>query len=165
MRFIMVASVAYIWTVRRSRGYHGPPARWVLACAAATLVSLTGCSDSDRIGKAPSSAATQAAPSPVPPTTLPPGAVGVSSTGVTTRVDAPADSTEEEYFQACHAAKLWMDVQRTSGESLIESYLAVIQASQSGTPGSWNIRWVDLTPARQAAVITAARAAADAQCG
>ncbi|MCV7103608.1 hypothetical protein H7I01_25375, partial [Mycobacterium palustre] len=30
---------------------------------------------------------------------VPPSAVGLSPAGVTTRIDVPADSTEEEYFQ------------------------------------------------------------------
>jgi Putative lipoprotein LpqV len=96
---------------------------------------------------------------------LPPGAVGVSPAGVTTRVDVPADSTEEEYFQACHAAKQWMDSRPKTGESPLEPYLAMVQRSPSGTAGSWNKRWADLTPARQAAVITAAKAAANDECG
>lgn len=85
---------------------------------------------------------------------------------MTTRVDVPAESTEEEYYQACHAAKVWMEAQpKTGGQSLLEPYLAMVQASPSGTPGSWNARWAELTPARQAAVITAARAAAGDECG
>ena len=90
--------------------------------------------------------------------------MGLSPTGVTTRVDVPADSTEEEYYQACHAAKVWMDGQPKTGQSLFEPYLAMVQASQSGTAGSWNIRWAELTLARQAALITAARAAANDEC-
>ncbi len=58
-----------------------------------------------------------------------------------------------------------MDSRPKTGEPLVEPYLAMLQASESGTPGSWNIPWMDLTPARQAAVITAARAAANAECG
>ncbi len=77
----------------------------------------------------------------------------------------PADSTEEEYFQACHAAKVWMEAQPRTGESLFEPYLAMVQASPTGTAGSWNARWSELTLARQAAVITAARAAANDECG
>ncbi|OBA80668.1 hypothetical protein A9W99_16425 [Mycobacterium sp. 1164966.3] len=95
---------------------------------------------------------------------LPPGAIGVSPAGVTTRVDVPADSTEEEYFQACHAAKQWMETRPKNGESPLEPYLAMVQRSPSGTAGSWNKRWADLTPARQAAVITAAKAAANDEC-
>ena len=84
---------------------------------------------------------------------------------MTTRVDVPADSTEEEYYQACHAAKVWMAAQPRTDRSLFEAYLAMVQAAPSGTPGSWNARWTDLTLARQAAVITAARAAANEECG
>jgi hypothetical protein len=84
---------------------------------------------------------------------------------VTTRVDVPAESTEEEYFQACHAAKVWMDSQGSAGEALIEPYLGMVQASASGAAGSWNSRWTDLSPPRQAAVIVAAEAAARNECG
>jgi hypothetical protein len=84
---------------------------------------------------------------------------------VTTRVDVPADSTEEQYYQACHAAQEWMDAQPKTGGSLFEPYLSMIQASPSGTAGSWNAPWSKLTPARQAAVIVAARAAANNECG
>ncbi|SPM41189.1 hypothetical protein MNAB215_3394, partial [Mycobacterium numidiamassiliense] len=83
---------------------------------------------------------------------------------VTTRVDVPAESTEEQYYQACHAAKVWMDAQPKTGQSLLEPYLAMVQASPAGTAGSWNARWAELTLARQAAVITAARAAANDEC-
>jgi hypothetical protein len=119
----------------------------------ALLLALVGCSHGAGSGRAPSSSA------------LPPGAVGLSPAGVTTRIDVPADSTEEEYFQACHAAKLWMEARPKTGESLLEPYLAMVQTSPSGSPGSWNTRWADLTPARQAAVITAARAATNDECG
>jgi hypothetical protein len=123
----------------------------------AGLCGVTACSHGGPTGKpAPSSAARGSAP---------PGAVGLSPAGVTTRVDVPADSTEEEYFQACHAAKVWMEGQPRTGATLFEPYLAMVQASPSGTAGTWNARWADLTPARQAAVITAARAAAADECG
>ncbi len=85
--------------------------------------------------------------------------------GVTTKVDVPAESTEEQYYQACHAAKVWMDAQPKTGQSLLEPYLAMVQASPAGSPGSWDARWAELTLARQAAVITAARAAANDECG
>jgi Putative lipoprotein LpqV len=130
---------------------------------AATLSGVTGCSHGGDSGKAASKSAGSSA-LPRSPGSVPPGAIGVSPTGVTTRVDVPADSTEEEYYQACHAAKVWMDAQPKTGESLFEPYLAMVQASPSGTPGSWNTRWADLTLARQAAVITAARAAANDEC-
>jgi Putative lipoprotein LpqV len=137
---------------------------WVAVVLAAGLVTVTGCSRGAHTGAPPSSSAR---PSGIPagPASAPPGAVGLSPTGVTTRVDVPADSTEEEYYQACHAAKVWMDGQPKTGQSLFEPYLAMVQASQSGTAGSWNIRWAELTLARQAALITAARAAANDECG
>lgn len=131
---------------------------------AAALLGLVACSHGAVGGKA--------IPPSVPPArssavaaTPPPGAVGLSPAGITTRVDVPADSTEEEYFQACHAAKLWMAAQPKTGESLVEPYLAMVQTSPSPTAGSWNTQWADLTPARQAAVITAAHAAANDECG
>jgi Putative lipoprotein LpqV len=147
--------------VRWCRHPHGQP---VAVVVAALVLAVTGCSDGAPGGKVTSSSAR---PSGIPrgPDTAPPGAVGLSPGGVTTRVDVPADSTEEEYFQACHAAKVWMEGQPRTGGSLFEPYLAMVQAAQAGTEGTWNARWTDLTPARQAALITAARAAANDECG
>lgn len=125
---------------------------------AVSLAVVVGCSRGDDSGKATSSP-------PAANSSLPPGAIGVAPGGVTTRVDAPAESTEEEYFQACHAAKVWMDSQGGTGETLIEPYLGMVQASASGVAGSWNKRWTDLGPPRQAAVIVAAQAAARGECG
>jgi hypothetical protein len=137
---------------------------WGTVVVATGLLAVTGCSQGAHNGTTTSSSAR---PSGIPggPASAPPGAIGLSPTGVTTRVDVPADSTEEEYYQACHAAKEWMDAQPKTGQSLFEPYLAMVQASQSGTAGSWNVRWTELTLARQAALITAARAAANAECG
>ena len=129
----------------------------VVATGLTALFGATGCSPSSDSGKATSSSGA--------PGSVPPGSIGVSPAGVTTQVDVPANSTEEEYFQACHAATEWMETQRKIGESPIEPYLAMLQAAPSGTAGSWNKRWADLTPARQAAVITAVRAAANGECG
>jgi hypothetical protein len=133
----------------------------VVVAGSAGLSAVTGCSHGANTGKATTSSAQSSAV----PGAQPPASVGVSPAGVTTRVDAPAESTEEEYYQACHVAKLWMDAQPRTGESLIEPYLAMVQASPSGSAGSWNTRWADMTAARQAAVITAARAAAKHECG
>jgi hypothetical protein len=143
---------------------------WFLVVVVAGSVGLpaaAGCSHNPGGGKPPTSSApspvrasgTPGAPAPVP--------VGVSAAGVTTRVDAPADSTEEQYYQACHAAKEWMDAQPNpaSRDSLFEPYLAMVQAAPSGTAGGWNMRWADMSPARQAAVIVAAQAAAKDECG
>lgn len=137
---------------------------WGAVVVATGLSAITGCSHGAHNGATASSSA-RAAGIPGGPASAPPGAIGLSPAGVTTRVDVPADSTEEEYYQACHAAKVWMETQPKTGQSLFESYLAMVQGSQSGTAGSWNIRWAELTLARQSAVITAARAAANDECG
>jgi Putative lipoprotein LpqV len=144
------------------------PLLWGAVVLATGLSAVTGCSDGARTSTTGSSLARSSArPADIPtgPTSAPPSAVGLSPAGITTRIDVPADSTEEEYYQACHAAKLWMEAQPKTGASLVEPYLAMLQASPSGNAGSWNARWSDLTLARQAAVITAARAASDDECG
>jgi Putative lipoprotein LpqV len=136
----------------------------VTAALLASVIGTAGCSHGTVGGKAITPSAPPARSSAVA-ATPPPAAVGLSPAGVTTRVDVPADSTEEEYFQACHAAKLWMAAQPKTGESLFEPYLAMVQTSPSPTAGTWNTLWADLTPARQAAVITAAHAGANDECG
>ena len=101
----------------------------------------------------------------LPPSTAPPGAVGVSPAGVTTKINVPARSTEEEYFQACHAARTWMQGRQGDRQALIEAYLAAVQAPSAHAAGTWNTPWDALPLARQAAVIVAARAAANDECG
>ncbi|WP_110881889.1 lipoprotein LpqV [Mycolicibacterium vulneris] len=145
------------WRGDRSR-------RWGAVVAAAVILAVTGCSHGAHSG-APSSPSARQSGGANGPGSAPAGSVGVSPAGVTTRVDVPADSTEEEYYQACHAAKEWMDAQPKTDTSLFEPYLSMVQASPAGTAGSWNAPWSKLTPARQAAVIVAARAAANDDCG
>ncbi|MGB6761371.1 lipoprotein LpqV [Mycobacterium sp.] len=123
---------------------------------------MTGCS-ADR-EKGP--------PTPVtPPSTLKPaatvlpGVVSISPAGVTTKISLPARSTEEEYFQACHAATMWMQGHPGDRQALVERYLAAVQAPGVVGPGTWNIAWAALPLARQAAVIVAAKAAANDECG
>nr|WP_156943046.1 lipoprotein LpqV [Mycobacterium genavense] len=133
------------------------------ALVVASSIGLAGCSsDGARAGKVTSPPQPSAGPWGV--TSAAAVAVGLSPAGVTTKVDVPAESTEEEYYQACHAAKLWMAARPKTGESQFEPYLAMVQTSPTATASSWNIRWADLTPARQAAVITAARASANDEC-
>lgn len=96
---------------------------------------------------------------------MPPGAVAVSPAGVTTKISVPARSTEDEYFQACHAAKVWMQGRPPDRQALIEAYLAAVQAPGADGPGTWNTPWAALPLARQAAVIVAAQAAANDECG
>jgi Putative lipoprotein LpqV len=89
----------------------------------------------------------------------------MSPGGVTTAIGAPADSTEEEYFQACRAAKVWMDQQGGDPKTLIEPYLNTVQSSDAPGPGTFHTPWSQLPPTRQSAVIVAVQAAADALCG
>ncbi|MDP7705690.1 lipoprotein LpqV [Mycobacterium sp. TY815] len=136
--------------------------RWgSLLAALACLTAVAGCAHGGSGGRTTSSPAGSSTATSL----LPAGAIGVSPGGVTTRVDAPAESTEEEYFQACHAAKEWMDAQGGTGEAQIEPYLAMVQATGPGFAGSWNKRWAELGPERQAAVIVAAQAAGRGECG
>lgn len=93
-----------------------------------------------------------------------PGSVAVSPGGVTTAVGAPAESTEEEYSQSCTAAKQWMDQQGGDPKTQIEPYLGMLQSTDSAGPGTYNTPWSQLPPPRQAAVIVAVQAAADALC-
>lgn len=143
----------------------------ILAVTAATaLLSavLASCSSGSNGGNPEPSAATSATPTTTTTNqthTASPGAVDVSPGGVTTAVGAPAESTEEEYFQACHAAKVWMAEQGGDQKAQFEPYLKSIQSADAAGPATFNLPWSQLTPNRQAAVIVAAEAAADDLCG
>ena len=144
----------------------------IVAVAAAAAL-LSGCSSSSDQAR---STTASTGPSSIPvttPTTSPtfenrtaaPGALGLSPNGVTTAVGTPAQSTEDEYFQACHAAKVWMTEKGGDQKAQFEPYLAGLQSSDAPTPGTFNQPWSKLSPSRQAAVIVAAEAAADDLCG
>jgi hypothetical protein len=90
--------------------------------------------------------------------------MGISPGGVTTSISAPASSTEEEYYQACHWARVWMTQHPGDPHTQIEPYLGMIQASNSGEKGSWDTPWAQLSAERQAGLIVAATAAADGGC-
>ena len=82
----------------------------VLASAVTGAAALMGCSsgaDSGDGSTTPSGTSTTATSS-LEAHTAEPGAVGQAPGGATTAVGAPAESTEEEYSQACQAAKAWM---------------------------------------------------------
>ena len=129
--------------------------------AASTIVS--GCSSSTE-PEATSSLTTAPTPS-TSPTQVAPGEVGVSPGGVTTAVGAPAESTEDDYFQACLAARTWMEQQGADPKTQIEPYLKSVQAAESVGPGTFDKRWSELSPGQQSAVIVAVEAAADELCG
>jgi hypothetical protein len=94
-----------------------------------------------------------------------PGVVAISPAGVTTKINVPSYSTEEEYFQACHAARTWMQGHPGDRAGLVERYLTAVQTPGVVGAGTWNIAWAALPLARQAGVIVAARAAANDECG
>lgn len=138
--------------------------RYPILVTAAAVALLSGCSPSTDEPAAETSAPTTspaAAPSPSEAGQLPDGAVLVSPGGVTTGVGAPADATESGYGQACLAARAWFDAQNGT----VEAYLQTVQAPGAAGPGSFNIPWPELSPGQQAAVIMAANAAANAECG
>jgi hypothetical protein len=139
-----------------------------LTAAAVALVALgTLAACSSGTGSAPSATSAPASTtSTASETHTPaPGAVEISPGGVTTGVGAPAESTEDEYFEACKAAKVWMDQQGGDPKAQIEPYLASLQSSDSAGPGTFGTPWSKLAPARQSAAIVAVQAAADALCG
>ena len=78
---------------------------------------------------------------------------------------ADAESTEDEYSQACQAAKAWFDQQGGDRKAQIEPYLKTLQdpATPPG-PATYNTPWAQLSPARQAAAIVAVQAGADSLC-
>ena len=130
------------------------------------LAALTGCSSDTEGGPTSSPAATPTTSTTSSETHTPaPGAVEVSPDGVTTGVGAPADSTEEEYSKACIAAKTWMDQQGGDPKAQIEPYLKTLQSTDAPGPSTFDTPWSQLSPGRQAAVIVAVQAAADALCG
>lgn len=92
------------------------------------------------------------------------GPIGLSPGGVTTRIDIPAQSTEEQYAQACMATKEWMTAKGGDPQSMVEPFLKELQSSTSTGPATFNTAWAELSTAQQAAVIIAVQAAADGGC-
>lgn len=122
---------------------------------------MTGCSAdtwAPTVSTSPSGTVTTAA-------AVAPGVVAISPAGVTTKINVPSYSTEEQYFQACHAAKTWMQGHPGDRAALVERYLASVQTPGVVGAGTWNIAWAVLPLPRQAGVIVAANAAANDECG
>jgi hypothetical protein len=143
----------------RDRALYGATA----LCAAVVTV-LSGCSTGGG-GKAgnPSSAAPSAS-SAAPQSPSAGGPIGISSGGVTTRIDEPAQSTEEQYAQSCLAAKDWLGSKGGDPHDQVEPLLKEIQGSKESSPMTFKKTWPELNTAQQAAVIIAVRAAADGGC-
>ena len=131
------------------------------ALVVAAVVVLTGCSPGG--GDKPSSEALDA-PAGQPAEEPGGGPIGLSPGGVTTRIDIPAQSTEEQYAQACMATKAWMDAQGGDPDTLVEPYLKQAQAWTAPSPVTFNKTWAELADPQRAAVIIAVRAAADGGC-
>jgi putative lipoprotein LpqV len=146
---------------------HFRRAVYAVAFVIVVMAVGTGCSSGTDSEPATSTSATAtSATSTTSETpTAAPGEVAVSPGGVTTAVGAPADSTEDEYFKACQAARDWMLKQGGDSKTQLEPYLKNLQASDASGPGTFGAPWSQLPPPRQAAVIVAAQAAADALCG
>jgi len=131
------------------------------AFTGAAALLLVGCASGPG-GKAP--AAAPAAPAEQPAAAAGSPAIGVSPGGVTTRIDEPAQSTEEQYGQACLTTRGWMDARGGDPHDLIEPYLQELQTSKESSPSTFKKTWAELSSAQQAAVIIAVRAAADGGC-
>src|SRR6185312_14086073 len=90
--------------------------------AAATTLAIAGCSSGDE-GDQPASAPTTTTATSSETHTPAPGATEVAPGGATTAIGADAESTEEEYSQACQAAKAWIDQQGGDRKSQAEAFL------------------------------------------
>ena len=88
----------------------------------------------------------------------------MSPSGVTTRIDEPAQSTEDQYGQACLGAKGWMAGKGGDPHDLVEPLLKEVQTAKDPSPVTFKKTWVELSAPQQAAVIIAVRAAADGGC-
>jgi len=128
-------------------------------CLAGVWVAA-GCSS--RSGEAPAPPGQQAAESAGDASGEQP--VGLSPAGVTTRINTPAESTEEQYAQACMAARAWMDARGGNPHDLIEPFLKETQTDGASGPATFGTTWSALSSAQQSAVIIAVRAAADGGC-
>src|ERR1700724_2558150 len=154
MNPITTNGLAHMSAVRCCRGLVAS-----LSTGAALAMVLIGCSSSPPVTPSSSSSSTAtAAEAPGP------GQVGISPGGVTTSLSAPASSTEEEFYQACHWARLWMADKPGDPHAQVEPYLAMVQASPTGENGSWHTPWSQLSPERQAGLIVAVTSAADGFC-
>lgn len=136
-----------------------------LALAVLGGLALSGCSSTSEPAAPTSSEQVTTTTTQQQTRAAAPGAVEVSPGGVTTAVGAPADSTEDEYFEACNAARQWMAGKPGDQKAKVESYLADVQKSESAGPGTFGSPWSKLPPGRQSAVIVAVEAAAAELCG
>jgi Putative lipoprotein LpqV len=133
----------------------------VLATAAAALMACSPGGGGHASSQAP---APPISPGPSIEAGIPSEPIGVSPDGVTTRVDVPAESTEEQYAQACMAAKTWMESRGGDPTTLVEAMLKEVQTSTEPSATTFDSTWAQLSTAQQAAVIVAVRAASQGGC-
>jgi hypothetical protein len=88
----------------------------------------------------------------------------MSPGGVTTKINEPAQSTEEQYAQSCLAAKELMTSKGGDLHDHVEPLLKDVHGSKEPSPITFKKTWAELNTAQQAAVIIAVRAAADDGC-
>lgn len=129
-----------------------------LSAAVATL--LTGCSP----GGGATASKASSAPAAAPDAPSGGGPIGMSPGGVTTRIDEPAQSTEEQYGQSCLGAKDWLTAKGGDPHDQVEPLLKELQGSKDASPMTFKKTWAELNTAQQAAVIIAVKAAADGGC-
>jgi Putative lipoprotein LpqV len=134
------------------------------AVAVAAIMAMSGCSSEGEGGPSSATPATTSTSSSETHAAAP-GATEVAPGGATTAIGADAESTEEEYSQACRAAKAWIDQQGGDRQSQVEPFLKQIQDPNTPPgPATYNTPWAQLSAARQAAVIVAVQAGADSLC-
>lgn len=131
------------------------------AVAAVVAAALAGCSTGGVQKANPVSPASDAER---PVEASPDGKIALSPGGVTTKIDVPAQSTEEQYAQACMTAKDWMAAKGGDPDTLVEPFLKDAQSATQTGPATFGKTWPELNEAEQAAVIIAVRAAADGGC-
>ena len=136
----------------------------VVAISAVVGTLLTGCSSGGGGGAGKASSAAPSASAAAPEVPSSGGPIGLSPGGVTTRIDEPAQSTEEQYGQACLGAKEWMTAKGGDPHDLVEPLLKDLQSANEPGPVTFRKTWAELSTAQQAAVIIAVRAAADGGC-
>ena len=135
--------------------------RYRATAALLMVAALAGCS---------AGGGDKAAPAPSAPTAEQPaadtntGEIGVAAGGVTTKIDVPAQSTEEQYAQSCLHTKEWMNSKGGDPHTLVEPYLKELQGSTAASPATFRKTWAELSDAQRAAVIIAVNAAADGGC-
>ena len=134
--------------------------RRLTAVVLALALAVTGCSSKDKKAETMPSLPPSGQPTADPGN----GPIGVTPDGVTTRVNVPAQSTEEQYAQACLAAKEWMSGKGGDPQSLVEPYLKEIQTSPEAGRATFGKTWPELTDPQRAGVIIAVNAAAAGGC-